>query len=97
MQAWISIKLILEKILEHMSMSIEHNDHKNCYENIVEYINQKPMLRRKELSDEEYERCIKNDEIWEIRWYPITPISFHFVCAPTWEECIKKIVSNDWD
>lgn len=88
------------KIPNHMSCEITHNEHKNYYESIETYIDhlcngEKP--HQSELSDEEYRRCIEMDEIWQIRWYPITPISFHIVYAPTLEECFSKIANDKWD
>lgn len=85
------------KIPSHMSCEITHNEHKNYYNTIKEYLDslkngERPPLN--ELSDEEYHRCIKTDELWQIRWHPITPISSNVVYAPTLEECFKKIEAN---
>lgn len=77
---------------QYMSMSIEHNDHKNVYEKLSDYL--AAMTKNNELTQEEYDRCIKTDELWEIRIYPNTPISFHYVCAPTLEEAIIKMKSE---
>lgn len=82
------------KIPEHISMRIIHNDHNICSEKVSDYINnlingERPTLD--ELSEEEYLRCIETDEFWQVRWYPITPISFYEVYASTLEECFMKI------
>lgn len=74
-----------------MSLSIEHNQHKGYYRPIEEYLLEEPMERFKDLSDEEYKQCVSTDELWEIQWYPWTPISFHYVCGPTLECCLEKI------
>jgi hypothetical protein len=49
------------------------------------------LIKEKKLTDEEYRECLKNDEIWEIQWYPTTPISFNYVCAPTLQEALDKM------
>ncbi len=36
-------------------------------------------------------------ELWEIQWYPTTPIGFHHVCAPTLSGCFDKIKNSEWD
>lgn len=91
---------MIDKIPNHMSLSIEHNQHKNYYDNAKEHLDNMfngERVSLKELSEEEYQRCIETDEIWEIRWYPRTTISFNFVVAPTLEECMKKIENGKWD
>lgn len=85
------------KLPTHMSLSIEHNQHKNSYSKIEEYLLEEPMERIKELSDEEFKICVSTNELWEIQWYPITPIGFHYVCGPTLESCLEKIQNGEWD
>lgn len=79
------------KLPPHFTLSINHNQHKSCYVPIKDYIFDGGFDRSKEMSQEEVDNCIEKDEIWEIQWYPYTPISFHYVCAPTLDECFEKI------
>lgn len=86
------------KLPKHISLSIEHNNHKNDYEKLSNYINtllngKRPDLD--ELTEEEYKKCIETDEFWEVRWYPITPISFYIVYGSTLEYCLKQIEKMD--
>ena len=86
------------KLPKYMSLSINHNEHKNYYEPLKEYIDtllngKRPSLE--ELSDKEYKKCLEMDEFWEVRWYPETPISFNVVYGSTLEECLKQIREYD--
>ena len=86
------------KLSKHMSLSINHNEHKNYYELLKEYIDtllngKRPSLE--ELSEEQYKKCLEMDEFWEVRWYPETPISFNVVYGSTLEECLKQIREYD--
>lgn len=79
---------------ENYSLYIRHNHHKQSYEKIEEYLNDHSTDAdpiRNELTEEEYKRCLSNDEIWEIQLYPRSPVSFYLVCAPSFLECVKKI------
>lgn len=87
------------KIPPHMSCEISHNQHKNYYHNIEEHLNNlsngdRPPIHV--LSEEEYNRCIETDQLWKISWYPITPIGFNVVYAPTLQECFAKIENGKW-
>lgn len=68
-----------------ISLSITHNEHKIYYETIEDYINQNPDCPINFESEEIKQECIKTDSLWEMRWYPETPISFYMIGAPTLE------------
>lgn len=76
---------------KHLSLSIEHNRHKGYCEKLSDYLKRDGMDRIKELSEEEYKRCIETDELWECQLYPDTPMSFYYFCAPTLQECLEKM------
>lgn len=59
---------------------IYHNEHKNCYEPIDIYVHDLEFI-----SEQSKRLCIQNDDIWEIQWYPDTPIGFYRVAAHSLE------------
>lgn len=71
-------------------LSITHNGHKSNYETIQDYTD---LLNA---DDEDWatptskEIAIKNDELWEMQWYPNTPIGFNKIYGATLEEIITK-------
>ena len=44
-------------------------------------------------SEDARERAIQTNELWELHWYPRTPVSFCYVCAPTLDdfELVRRI------
>lgn len=73
------------------SLSITHNDHKDCYHTAAEQFKEWdendhcPSMR----DDDWRERMIETDEIWIIHWYPDTPVGFYSVAAPTLQEAVE--------
>lgn len=68
---------------------LEHNDCRNGYQTVAEYLcrdseDAEPTFQ----SDEHRQRCIDTNEIWELRWYPHTPVGFCWIAAPTLEELL---------
>ncbi len=76
---------------KHHSLHITHNQHKDYYMSAQDYFNDYPHLN--DIDSDIRHRCIQQDSIWEIQWYPNTPISFYIVVAPTFEEAIKISIS----
>lgn len=71
-----------------VSLHLTHNQHKAYYESAEDYI-----LRDGERfdfrSEEERQACITTDEIWELQWYPDTPVAFNSIASPTLESLIE--------
>lgn len=63
---------------------ISHNQHKDSYEPADEFLALTPERDIWE-SQEDRLQAIKANEIWELQWYPITPISFYVIRASTLE------------
>lgn len=74
-------------------LSLEHNEHRNYYDNIADFITRERRLRFKD--EESKRRAIETDEIWVLQWYPETPVGFRCVAAPTLEELLQWAREND--
>lgn len=74
---------------------LTHNEHRDTYEPIATYIAE--MNCRIWESEEAKQRAIASDEVWELQWYPNTPISFCGVAAPTLEECLAFALKVEAD
>jgi hypothetical protein len=68
------------------SLTISHNQHRNYYESATEYIFRFPDGWKDEKSKQ---RAIDTDEIWELQWYPDTPVGFRRVYAPSLAELLE--------
>ena len=77
------------------SLNLEHNKHRDYYQTVQEWIDENDFYDWVNESDKE--ECIKTNEIWTIHWYPITPIGFHSLVAPTLEKLLEyaKREEND--
>jgi len=88
---------IIMKFPEHHLLYITHNEHRTNYESIEQYLKSGCMNRLKDMNPEDVQKCIETDSIWEIQWYPRTPISFHWVGAATLERCFEIIATSQFD
>lgn len=93
MNEWINVK---DRFPEHISLSLEHNPHKGCYETAEYYL--KNSLSYGELheyiSDDEFKKCIETDEIWIIQLYPKNPTSFKLGIASSFEKAMEVIIND---
>lgn len=68
----------------NISLSLAHNTHKNYYEPAASYLENLNGIDWE--SEEHKKRALETDEVWELQWYPDTPISSYHLAAPTFEE-----------
>lgn len=59
----------------HLSLHITHNGHKDYYEGIEDYLRERDDW----ISEEQKTKAIELNELWEVQWYPDTPIGFYIV------------------
>ena len=72
---------------KHVTLHITHNQHKSYYLSLADYIEQDG--ERFDFKDDDAKaRAIAADELWEIQWYPNTPVGFCCVAAPTLDEAL---------
>lgn len=79
-----------EQLPKHeASLHITHNQHKAYYMPIADYIAEEKIDDDEWSTPDSKERCIAGDTIWEIQWYPNTPVGFNKMYGATLEELIK--------
>lgn len=70
------------------SLHITHNQHLAYYETVEQY--EETRIDKDEwASDEERQKAIDTNSLWEIQWYPDTPIGSYSVFGSTLEATIK--------
>ena len=57
-------------------LSINHNDHKGTHCSVEDHLGWCQATDDGFLSPEDRAACIATNELWEIQWYPATPIGF---------------------
>jgi hypothetical protein len=75
---------------------LTHNQHKDYYETVQDRLSH-PALDDDDyfVSAEDKQKCIDTDEIWELQWYPDTPVGFYKVCGSTLEIVLNKALEQD--
>jgi len=69
---------------------ITHNEHRDYYETLTEYLGDRDFMHIGYWKDaESRQRALDTNECWQLQWYPDTPIGFHHVFAPTLAEVIE--------
>jgi len=66
---------------------LTHNKHKDFYKTAEEEIIDQQAVDWE--SEEAKQKAIDTNEIWELQWYPDTPIGSYCIAAPTLEELLK--------
>jgi hypothetical protein len=65
----------LLKLPEHKaSLHITHNQHKDYYETVESYTGNFGSDRESWVSDEQKKKSLETQELWELQWYPLTPV-----------------------
>jgi len=82
------------KFPKHHQLVITHNEHHTSYETVESYLDRDERI---EITKEDRDECIRLGEIWEIQWYPNTPISFYCVGGPSLERCLQVINAQEWE
>lgn len=65
---------------------LEHNAHRDVYQSAADLIAEQQYDGWK--NQEAIQRAIATDEIWELQWYPETPVVFTRIFAPTLVELL---------
>lgn len=75
---------------------LTHNQHKDYYEKIEDHLQEYPGFDDDNfVSAEDRQKCIDTDELWELQWYPETPVGFHKVCGSTLDVVLTRAMEID--
>lgn len=78
------------------ALTIEHNEHKNCYLTVAEFTEDLKVEESDWLSPEDRQKSLDTGELWMVRWYPDTPVGSFWVWGSTLSACLQKIRGVDW-
>lgn len=73
-------------------LSLTHNEHKSYYESAEKFVTEREAMWK---DDESKKRAVETDEIWQLQWYPRTPVTFNRVMAPTLQELLELAATLD--
>ena len=84
-----------ENLPEHKaSLTIRHNEHKDYYQTVKQFLDEREQMMN--IEDDDWatptskERAMATDSLWELRWYPNTPVGFNMIFGATLEEVLLK-------
>lgn len=63
------------------SLHLTHNDHTTCYETVESYCSRPYFDDKDWVSEEQKKKAFETQEIWELQWYPETPVGFYKLIA----------------
>lgn len=73
-------------------LHLTHNEHKNCYISVEEHCQFGGDLGHEDFVDEEdFRRACETDELWELQWYPDTPVGFNLCRASSLDRLIDLV------
>jgi hypothetical protein len=76
---------------------LHHNENRSLYKTVAEFLEDRedPNYAATWQSPEHRARAIATNELWELQWYPVTPIGFLNIWAPTLAELLAFANSAD--
>ena len=74
------------------SVNLTINGHKDYYESVPDYFNNKPWLvdDKEEISKEVFDKMVEHDTIVELQIYPDTPVGFYKIYHHDLEQAIDE-------
>ena len=72
------------------SMTVTHNRHLDYYETVEEALSTGTFNPEDWPDAAELEKSKQTGDVWELQWYPHTPIGFNFVCAATFDRVLEE-------
>ncbi len=74
---------------------LSHNEHRDMYQSLAEFLADMESLRS-ELdwaTETSKERCIATNELWQLQWYPDTPIGSYCIFGATLDEVLAAAMA----
>ncbi len=77
------------KLPKHVSLSMEHNEHKAVYLTVQQYTDDISNIHW--VPGDSRQRAYDSDDMWCVHWYPDTPVGFCSVYGHTLQEILDYI------
>ncbi|GAF79999.1 unnamed protein product [marine sediment metagenome] len=76
---------------DYANITLRKNEHKTCYETVEEYIGGSSTYDYDFMSEEDRQKCIETDTMFEFRIYPSTPVGFNEFCGSSLEIVVNQM------
>lgn len=77
---------------EFSHLIIQSNPHHANYESVESFIEWRKIDDEDFISLDEKKKCLDENKLWLIQWYPNSPIGFEILCASTFESIYNHTV-----
>jgi hypothetical protein len=78
------------------SLHLTHNDHKSVYETVQEYRETREVEDHEWASAEQRDKAYATGELWELQWYPDTPVGFYVLYAADFDALMDAVEKRNW-
>lgn len=75
-------------------LTLNHNEHKNVYETVQEFTEVEDPIGEW-ISEEQKKKAYETQELWEIQWYPDSPVGFICLWACDLDELLKAAIGEE--
>jgi hypothetical protein len=77
------------------SLHLSHNPHKSNYETVEQYAKWRELDNEDWASEEQKNKAIATNDVWELQWYPNTPIGFNIMLAADLDVLLDAVNKNE--
>lgn len=81
------------KLPKHINLRIVHQPHATSYETVEQWLKTVDTFDAVDIEPEDRAEMLRTGEVWEIQWYPNSPVGSHSVAAATLERALE--LAND--
>ncbi len=79
-------------------LSLRHNPHFGYHESVGEYLNSHDGYEQSEwISEQDYQKSLATGELWELIWYPDSPVGSYTIRGATLEAILIGVIGDGYD
>lgn len=79
---------------EFSHLIIQSDLHKGNYESVKDFVEWRQIDDEDFVSLDEKNKCLDENKLWSIQWYPNSPGGFEILCASTFESIYNHIMKE---
>lgn len=79
----------MTKLPRHINLTIEHQPQAINYQSVAQWLEQQRALDSCDVLPQDEAEMLRTGEVWEITWYPDTPVGHCSVAAATLERALE--------
>lgn len=91
-----AVEAVLRGLLsgQHASLSLSFNDHASNYVSAAQWLDEPSYPKGKFVSPDEKAKARATNCIWELQWYPDTPVGFYRIAASSLTALLEHVAAT---